>query len=126
VLQTFILLCDITIPTVYHMASALPQGILSLIADYVAISDNKLTSYTLVNKSWQSAFERRIYAPVVVLSPPVTTAITVGVDEYRQKRGFDLATLDKLNDARKGYIRRISYRIAVPYWLDVLNGVLVF
>jgi hypothetical protein len=57
------------------MASALPQEILSLIADYVAIGDNGLFPYTLVDKSWQSAFERRIYASVVVLSPSATTAV---------------------------------------------------
>jgi hypothetical protein len=58
---------------------------------------------------------------VVVLSPSTTTSITISDDEYQEKRGFDLATLDKLNDAKKGYIRRISYRVAVPYWLDVLR-----
>jgi hypothetical protein len=88
------------------MASALPQEILSLIADYAAIGDNILTPYTLVNKSWQSAFEKRIYTSVVVLSPSATIAITIGLDEYQHKRGFDLATLDKLNDARKGYMAR--------------------
>jgi hypothetical protein len=96
------------------MASALPQEILSLIADYAAIGDNKLAPDTLVNKSWQSAFERRVYASVVVLRSSTTTSITIGDDEYHEKRGFDLATLDQLNDARKGYIRRISYRVAVP------------
>jgi hypothetical protein len=103
------------------MASALPQEILSLIADYVAIDDDKLTPYTLINRSWQSAFERRIYASVVVLSPSPTTAITVGLNKFYEKRGFDIAALDELNDTRKEYIRRISYRVAVPYWLDVLR-----
>jgi hypothetical protein len=58
---------------------------------------------------------------VVVLSPSHTTAITIGLNECHEKRGFNIATLDELNDARKGYIRRILYRVAVPYWLDVLR-----
>ncbi|KAI4853297.1 hypothetical protein E4T44_00923 [Aureobasidium sp. EXF-8845] len=107
--------------TAYQMASALPQEILSLIADYVATGDNRLIPYTLVNRSWQSAFERQIYASVVVLSPSTTRLITIVDDGYQHKRGFDLAILDELNDARKGYIRRILYRVAVPYWLDVLR-----
>jgi hypothetical protein len=103
------------------MASVLPQEILSLIADYTATGDNKLTPYTLVDKSWQCAFERRIYACVTVSSPSATTSITTGIDSYHQKRGFSLLTLDKLNNTRKTYIRRIAYRVAVPYWLDVLR-----
>lgn len=104
------------------MASAIPQEILSLIVDYAASGDDKLTPYTLVNKSWQSAFERRIYASVVVLSPSATTSITIGVDKYHEKRGLSLATLDGLTDVRKAYIRRILYRVAVPYWIDSPRG----
>jgi hypothetical protein len=103
------------------MASAIPQEILSLIADYTAIGNDKLTPYTLVNKSWQFAFERRIYAFIVVSSPSDTTSITTGINSYHQKRGLSLETLDKLTYARKTYIRRIVYRVALPYWLDILR-----
>jgi hypothetical protein len=104
------------------MASAIiPQEILSLIADYTAIWNDKLTPYTLINKSWQFAFERRIYASIVVSSPSATTRITTGINSYHRKRGLSLESLDKLTNARKSYIRRITYRVAVPYWLDVLR-----
>jgi hypothetical protein len=100
------------------MASAIPQEILTLIVDYAASGGDKLTPYSLVNKSWQSAFERRIYASVVVLSPSATTSITIGVDKYHEKRGLSLASLDGLTDVRKACIRCILYRVAVPYWID--------
>jgi hypothetical protein len=103
------------------MASALPQEILSLIADYTAIGDNRLTPYTLVNKSWQYAFERHIYACITVSSPSATTNITTGINSYHRKRGSSLRTLDQLSDTRTSYIRRITCRVAVPYWLDVLR-----
>jgi hypothetical protein len=103
------------------MAYVLPQEILSLIVDYADIGDDKLTPYTLVNKSWQSAFERRIYASVVVLSPSATTVITTSLHKYEEKRGFSIVALHKLTNARKAHIRHILYRVAVPYWLDFLR-----
>jgi hypothetical protein len=103
------------------MASSIPQEILSLIAEYIATGDKKLTPFTLINKSWQYAFERRIYACITVSSPSTTKHITTGINSYHQKRGFSLSTLDQLSNTRKTYVRRITYRVAVPYWLDVLR-----
>jgi hypothetical protein len=103
------------------MASSIPQEILSLIAEYTATGDNKLTPYTLINKSWQCAFERHIYACVTVSSPSSTTSITTGLNSYHQKRGFSLSNLNQLPNTRRTYVRRIVYRVSVPYWLDVLR-----
>ncbi|KAI4724866.1 hypothetical protein E4T49_07404 [Aureobasidium sp. EXF-10728] len=104
------------------MASLLPQEIISLIAHHTAKQNKKLTPYTLVNKSWQPAFEKQIYSSVVLLSPSEITTVTVSPNQRVQKRGLSLARLDEITSGwrtvRRKWIRRIGYRVAVPYWLD--------
>jgi hypothetical protein len=105
------------------MASYLPQEILSLIAQHAARGEDKLTPYTLINRSWQAAFEKQIYASIVVLGPSNASFITVSPEEQHKKRGLSLERLDKLTtgswqQARRTYVRRILYRVAVPYWLS--------
>ncbi|KEQ68490.1 hypothetical protein M436DRAFT_19969, partial [Aureobasidium namibiae CBS 147.97] len=87
--------------------------------------NQKLTPYTLVSKSWQPAFEKQIYSSVVLLSPSEVTSITVSPDQRVQKRGLSLARLDEITSGpehwrvvRRKWVRRILYRVAVPYWLD--------
>jgi hypothetical protein len=105
------------------MASYLPQEILSLIAQHAAREEDKLTPYTLINRSWQAAFEEQIYASIVVLSPSNASFITVNPEERHKKRGLSLGWLDELTtgswrQARRTYVRRILYRVTVPYWLS--------
>ncbi|KAI5202553.1 hypothetical protein E4T39_04661 [Aureobasidium subglaciale] len=107
------------------MASSAPQEILCLIAQQLALLDNKLSPYTLVNKSWQAAFERHIYASIVVRSPSDVTTVTVSDEEQYDKHGLPLETFIKITNgpldwqrARRTYIRQILYRVAVPYWLS--------
>jgi hypothetical protein len=125
------------------MAPHLPQEILSLIVYYVVKEDKDrrqnafalvqhvvkedhgLTPYTLVNKSWQAAFERELYSSVVVLSPSDVRTIMVSPNERRQKRGLSFARLDDITSgpqhwrqSRRTYIQRILYRVAVPYWIN--------
>jgi hypothetical protein len=106
------------------MASSLPQEILSLIAQHAARDDGKLTPYTLVNRAWQAAFERQIYTSLVILSPSEVTFIAVDL-ERREKRGLSLKRLDEITSGsqdwrrvRRTHIRRILYKVAVPYWLS--------
>lgn len=119
------------------MAPYLPQEILTLIARHLGREDDhKLTPYTLVNKSWQAAFERQIYASVVVLSPSDVTTVTISPParpenqhiHRHEKRGLHLARLIETTSgpqhwrqARRGYIRHILYRVAVPYWINPLR-----
>lgn len=107
------------------MATSLPQELLSLIANHITGKEEKLTPYTLVNKSWQAAFERRIYSSLVVLSPSDVDYITVGPTEQHKKRGLSLSRLDGITSgpqdwrqARRTYIRHILYRVAVPHYLE--------
>ncbi|KEQ68653.1 hypothetical protein M436DRAFT_57929 [Aureobasidium namibiae CBS 147.97] len=119
------------------MSPYLPQEILSLIAQHlVEEDDHKLTPYTLVNKSWQAAFERQIYASVIVLSPSDVTIVTIESPEREEdrhverleKRGLSLARLAEITTgpqrwrrARRTYIQRILYRVAVLYWIDPIR-----
>jgi hypothetical protein len=109
------------------MAPHVPQEILSLIVQHVVKEDDdhKLTPYTLVNKSWQAAFERKIYGSVVVLSPSDVSTIMVSRGERRGKRGLSFARLDDITSGpqywrqmRRTYIQRILYRVTVPYWIN--------
>lgn len=119
------------------MAPHLPQEILSLIAQHlVGEDDHKFTPYTLVNKSWQAAFERHLYASLVVLSPSDVIAVTVSPRErpedqhidLHEKRGLHFARLAEITSgpqhsrqARLTYIQRISYRVATPYWINSIR-----
>jgi hypothetical protein len=114
------------------MAPYIPQEILSLIVQHVIKEDDghKLTPYTLVNKSWQAAFERKIYGSVVVLSPSDVTTVMVSPNERRKKRGLSLATLQDITagsqhwrQLRRTYIHRVLYRVAVPYWINPFREV---
>jgi hypothetical protein len=109
------------------MALYVPQEILSLIIQHVVREDDghKLTPYTLVNKSWQAAFEREIYGSIVVLSPSDVSTIMISPTESREKRGLSFARLDEITSGpqywrkmRRTYIQRILYRVAVPYWIN--------
>jgi hypothetical protein len=113
--------------TTKSMAPHVPQEILSLIVQHVVKEDDghKLTPYTLVNKSWQAAFERKIYGSVVVLSPSDVSTIMVSRGERRGKRGLSFARLDDITGGpqywrqmRRTYIQRILYRVNVPYWIN--------
>jgi hypothetical protein len=114
------------------MAPYLPQEILSLIVQNVVKEDegHKLTPYTLVNKSWQAAFERQLYASIVVMSPSDVTTVMVSPNERRKKRGLSLATLNEITNGpqhwrqlRRTYIHRVLYRVAVPYWINPFREV---
>ncbi|KAI4725741.1 hypothetical protein E4T49_06460 [Aureobasidium sp. EXF-10728] len=113
------------------MASSAPQEILCLIAHHLAKLDKKLSPYTLVNKSWQAAFEREIYASIVVRSPSDVTTIRLDNigwytrEELQYERGPSLQTFINITSgpqdwqrARRRYVRQIVYRVVVPYWLD--------
>ena len=95
------------------MATSLPQELLSLIASHITGKEEKLNPYTLVNKSWQAAFESDV------------DYVTVGPTEQHKKRGLSLSRLDDITSgpqdwrqARRTYIRHILYRVAVPCWLN--------
>jgi hypothetical protein len=114
------------------MAPYVPQEILSLIVQHVIKEDDgrKLTPYTLVNKSWQAAFERQLYASIVVLSPSDVTTVMVSPNERREKRGISLATLNDITTGpqhwrqlRRKYIHQVLYRVAVPYWINSFREV---
>jgi hypothetical protein len=114
------------------MAPYLPQEILSLIVQSVVKEDDdhKLTLYTLVDRSWQIAFERQLYASIVVLSPSDVTTVRVSPNERRKKRGLSLATLNEITSGpqhwrqlRRTYIQRVLYRVAVPYWINSFREV---
>jgi hypothetical protein len=103
------------------MASSAPQEILSLIAQHASRDNGKLTPYTLVNRAWQAAFEKQIYTSLVVLSPSETTSVSIGLEHRIEKRGLPLERFIMLTSgtpARCTYLRRILYRVAVPYWLS--------
>ncbi|KEQ65020.1 uncharacterized protein M437DRAFT_63680 [Aureobasidium melanogenum CBS 110374] len=107
------------------MVVSLPQELLLLIASHITGKEEKLTPYTLVNKSWQAAFERGIYSSLVVLSPSDREYVTVSPTKRLKKHGLFLSRLDDITSgpqdwrrARRTYIRRILYRVAVPYWLS--------
>ena len=104
----------------------MPQEILSHIAQYT--TNDRLAPYTLVNKSWQAAFERRMYSSIILLSPSTTTSITIGPSQQLPKRGLSLARLDQMTSGpqhwrhlRKTYIKKILYRVAVPNRIDSLR-----
>ncbi|KAI5241143.1 hypothetical protein E4T47_08735 [Aureobasidium subglaciale] len=107
------------------MASSAPQEVLSLIVHHLAQLDKNLSRYLLVNKSWQAAFERQIYSSIVVLSPSDVTTVRVNDKERHDKRGLPFETFVNITHgpqdwqrARRSYVRRILYRVAVPYWLS--------
>lgn len=107
------------------MAAELPQEILSIIAAYSAADNQKLTPYALVNRTWQAAFENKIYSTLSVLSPSQNTGIVVGDDLKFGKRDLTLEQLAYATGgpqsrciARKKAIRRIVYKVAVPHWLN--------
>ncbi|KAH0284506.1 hypothetical protein M436DRAFT_81394 [Aureobasidium namibiae CBS 147.97] len=111
------------------MASSAPQEILALIVDHLAQLNEKLSPYALVNKSWQAAFERRIYSSVVVRSSPGVTDIRVkGWPKFwepHNQQGLSLEIFINITNgpqdwqqARRTYVRKIFYGVAVPYWLD--------
>ena len=119
------------------MAPYLPQEIIFLIAQHlIGEDDQRLTPYALVNKSWQAAFERQIYASIVVLSPSDVTTLTIEPPEREEdrhvdrleKRGLSFARLAEITtgpqhwrQARRTYVQRILYRVAVPYWIDPIR-----
>lgn len=107
------------------MTTRLPQELLSLTTSHITGKEEKLIPYTLVNKSWQAAFERRIYSSLVVFSPSDVDHVAVSPTERYNKRGLSLTRLDDITSGpqcwrrtRRTYIRRVFYRVAVPYWLD--------
>lgn len=126
------------------MADSLPLEVLSLIAAFAAYpacvssplvldewynSPPPLVAFALVNKAWQLAFERQIWADISVLSPSTSRDVTVHDydTETRQshpKHGLPLDTLDTLTrgpqawrQARRSALHRIRYKVAVPHWL---------
>ncbi|KAI5248041.1 hypothetical protein E4T42_05775 [Aureobasidium subglaciale] len=107
------------------MASSAPQEVLSLIVHHLTQLDKNLSRYTLVNKSWQAAFEKQIYTSIVVRSPSDVTTITVSDEERHDKHGIPLDILINITSGpqdwqrtRRTYVRHILYRVAVPYWLS--------
>ncbi|KAF2992902.1 hypothetical protein E8E13_000555 [Curvularia kusanoi] len=105
------------------MASKLPSEILVQIASHLQSRGHKLGPYALVCRAWQSAFEKKIYASLAVLSPSSTSMVVVGHESRGlsfRKRGLTFEKLDSLmarKQLRQSVIRSIEYKVAVPHWL---------
>ncbi|KAI5253414.1 hypothetical protein E4T42_02948 [Aureobasidium subglaciale] len=107
------------------MASSLPLEVIMLIAGHSGGQKEKLTPFTLVNKSWQAAFEKELYSSLVVLSPSRTRSIEVRPGGVHEKLGLPLAKLIEITSGpqhwrqnRRRFVRHILYRVAVPHWLN--------